>query len=153
MAYFYIRAAPCEDVSEGTKICGQRMPRSACASAQADQGLRCPLTESLGTLESINEEQMPGRDIAHAWDDSESVHFAHAQRHIYAWRGPYRIQNPKYGTGCCHFVTREITFVTSCLLSCLHYAPSKKNFALTAVWSRPLFGRDAKIIFCLKSGE
>ena len=27
-------------------ICGQRMPRSACAFAQSDQGLRCPLTES-----------------------------------------------------------------------------------------------------------
>ena len=35
-------------------ICGQRRPRSACASAQSDQDLRCPLTESLDTIECIN---------------------------------------------------------------------------------------------------
>ena len=28
-------------------ICGQRRPKSACAFAQADLGLRCPLTESI----------------------------------------------------------------------------------------------------------
>ena len=32
----------CENVSSG--MCGQRRPRLACASAQADQGIRCPLT-------------------------------------------------------------------------------------------------------------
>ena len=31
-------------------LCGQRKPRSACAKAQADQGLRCPLTESMDTV-------------------------------------------------------------------------------------------------------
>ena len=36
-------------VSSG--ICGQRRPRSACASAQSDQGLHYPLSESLGTIE------------------------------------------------------------------------------------------------------
>ena len=36
---------------------------------------------------------MPGRDFAHAWD--ESVHFAHAQRHIFAWRGPCVFSNAK----------------------------------------------------------
>ena len=41
-------------------ICGQRRPRSACASAQSDQGHRCPQTESLDTIECINGEQMPG---------------------------------------------------------------------------------------------
>ena len=30
-------------------------------------------------------------DRAYTWDDSENVHFAHAQRHIFAWRGPYCI--------------------------------------------------------------
>ena len=63
-------------VSSG--ICGQRKPRSACASAQPDQGSRCPLTKSLDTIECINGEQMPGADIAYAWDESEPVHFAHA---------------------------------------------------------------------------
>ena len=29
-------------------ICGQQRPRSACASANADKGLRCPLIESFG---------------------------------------------------------------------------------------------------------
>ena len=41
-------------------ICGQRRSRSACASAQPDQGLCCPLTESLKTIECVNGEQMPG---------------------------------------------------------------------------------------------
>ena len=40
-------------------ICRQRKPRSACVSAQCDQDLRCPLTESLCTMEYINGEQMP----------------------------------------------------------------------------------------------
>ena len=31
-------------------ICGQRRPRSACAPAQADLGLRCPFIEALGTI-------------------------------------------------------------------------------------------------------
>ena len=47
-------------------ICGQRRPRSACASAQADHGLRCPLTESLDTTECINGEQSPD-DFVFAW--------------------------------------------------------------------------------------
>ena len=40
-----IWAFPCENVCSGK--CGQRRPRSDCASAQADQGLHCPLTESM----------------------------------------------------------------------------------------------------------
>ena len=48
----FIWAAPCKNVSSG--ICGQRRPRSACASAQSDQGLWYPLTESLDTIECIN---------------------------------------------------------------------------------------------------
>ena len=35
------RAVPCQNVSSG--MCGQRMPRSACAYAQSDQGLHCLL--------------------------------------------------------------------------------------------------------------
>ena len=38
-------------------ICGQRRPRSACASAQAVQDLRCPLTESSDTIACINEDK------------------------------------------------------------------------------------------------
>ena len=51
-------AALCEYVSSG--ICGQKMPRSACASAYSGQGLPCPQTESLNTVECFNGEQMPG---------------------------------------------------------------------------------------------
>ena len=40
-----IWAVPCENVSSG--IYGQHRPRSACTSAQPDQDLYCPLTESL----------------------------------------------------------------------------------------------------------
>ena len=46
-----------KNVSSG--ICGQRRPRSDCASAQSDQGLRCPLTDSLNTTECMNAEQRP----------------------------------------------------------------------------------------------
>ena len=57
--------------------------------AQSDQGSHCSLTESLDTVECINGEQMPRSDFtAHACVKSESEHFAHAQRHIFAWRGP-----------------------------------------------------------------
>ena len=71
-------------------ICGQRRRRSDCASAQSDQGLCCPLTESFDTTEYINREQMPGWDIAHAryelaW---KFVHFAHVRKHLFAWRCP-----------------------------------------------------------------
>ena len=44
----------------GSEICGQRRPRSACASALSDQDLHRPLTESLDTAECMNGEQMPG---------------------------------------------------------------------------------------------
>ena len=50
-------------------ICEQRRPRSNCASAQADQDLRCPQTESLDTTECFNGEQMHGRGFAHVQDD------------------------------------------------------------------------------------
>ena len=50
-------AAPCKNLSLG--ICRQQRPRSACASAQSDQGLHCMLTESLDTTECKNGEQRP----------------------------------------------------------------------------------------------
>ena len=52
-----VRAAPCGNVS--VSICRQRRPRSACASMQSDQGIHCPQTESLDTIECFNGEQMP----------------------------------------------------------------------------------------------
>ena len=51
----FIWIAPCEIVSSG--ICGQRRPRSDCASAQSDQGPHCLLTESSDTTECMNGEQ------------------------------------------------------------------------------------------------
>ena len=41
----------------------------ACASAQSDQGLHCPLTDYLDTTECTNEEQRPGCYFTHAQDD------------------------------------------------------------------------------------
>ena len=73
----------CENMSSG--IYGQRRPRSACASAQSDQGFHYPLTELLDTTECMNGEQKPGRDLAHAHD---GTYFAHAWRPFFAWRGP-----------------------------------------------------------------
>ena len=55
---FFIWASPCEKMSLG--ICGQRRPRSVCASAQSYLNLYCPLTGSLDTLEYINGEQRYG---------------------------------------------------------------------------------------------
>ena len=46
-------------VKTSSGICGQRRPRSDCASAQSDQGLQCPLKESLDTREWMNGEQRP----------------------------------------------------------------------------------------------
>ena len=63
-------------------VCGQRRPRSACASAQSDQGLHCPLTISLGTSECMIVEQMPGRYFVH-------VQGARVRRHFFALRGQY----------------------------------------------------------------
>ena len=50
-------------------ICGQRSPRSACASAQSDQGFHCPLIESFDTTECKNGEQRPRWYFVHAQDD------------------------------------------------------------------------------------
>ena len=57
----------CENVS--SDICGQRRPRSNCASTQSDQGLRCSQIESLTTTECFNEEQMPEWGFAHVRDN------------------------------------------------------------------------------------
>ena len=39
-------------------ICGQRRSKSACANAQADLGLRCPLTELMDILVYVDEQRM-----------------------------------------------------------------------------------------------
>ena len=38
------------------------------STAQSDQGFCCPLTESLATIECINEEQRPGCDFVQVHD-------------------------------------------------------------------------------------
>ena len=43
--------------------------RSDCADAQSDQGLHCPLAESLDTTECMKGEQRPGWYFAHAQND------------------------------------------------------------------------------------
>ena len=42
------------------------MPRSACAIAQADLGLRCPLTESMDILVYVKEQRMLRADCTNA---------------------------------------------------------------------------------------
>ena len=79
LLFITIWTAPCEHVSSG--ICGQRMPRSACASAQSDQVLHYPLTKYLDTTEYKKGEQRAGRHFARAQDDL-NAHFAHVQRHV-----------------------------------------------------------------------
>ena len=41
----------------------------SCASAQTDQGLYCPLAESLDTIECIKRQQRPGWDLVHVQGD------------------------------------------------------------------------------------
>ena len=43
-------------------ICGQRRPWSACAFAQADLGLRCPLTESMDIVVYVDKQRMSRPD-------------------------------------------------------------------------------------------
>ena len=62
----HIWATPCQNVSLG--FCQQRKPRSACTFAQSDQGLCCPLTDSLDTTECFSGEQMPTWDFKHMQD-------------------------------------------------------------------------------------
>ena len=81
-------ALPCENVSSG--ICRQRWSRSACTSALSDQGLSCPLQESLDTTECMDWEQRPGWYFAHVQNDM-FTHFAHVQRHFFTWDGPYHL--------------------------------------------------------------
>ena len=45
---------------KSSSICGQQRPGSACASAQSDQGLHIPLTESFDTIKCIHGKQMLG---------------------------------------------------------------------------------------------
>ena len=52
-----------------TGMCRQQRPRSAWASIQSDQGLHCPLTESLDTTECISGEQRSGLYFTHSQDD------------------------------------------------------------------------------------
>ena len=43
-------------------ICRHCRPRSACAIAQADQGLHCMLTESMDTVVYVNKQRMLSSD-------------------------------------------------------------------------------------------
>ena len=43
-------------------ICGQHRPRSACAYAQADQGLLCQLTEPVDTVVYADKQKIPRLD-------------------------------------------------------------------------------------------
>ena len=119
----YIWAAPCKNVSSG--IYGQRRTRS-------DQGLHCPLIESLGTTEGINGEQRPGWYFAHAQNDL-NARFAHVRRHFCAWRGPYDLEYewPKLFQFSRFFrgmdtLTEEIT-ILHCFASLLKRIYSKRE--------------------------
>ena len=74
-----IWTAPCENVSSA--ICRRRRPRSACASAQSDQDLHWPLTESLDTTKYMK--RAKARMILCAcagW--SEPAYFVQFRRHF-----------------------------------------------------------------------
>ena len=51
-------------------ICAQGRPWSGCSSTQSDQGLRCPQTELLDTIECSSGEQIREWDFAHVQNDA-----------------------------------------------------------------------------------
>ena len=59
------RAMGRENVSSG--ICGQCGASLACASVQSDQGLHCPLTQSLTSTECMNGGKGPDAHCACAF--------------------------------------------------------------------------------------
>ena len=68
-------AAPCINMT--SDIGRQRRPKSACASIQSDQGLHCPLTESLNTLNVSIEIKCPDESLRMRRINL-NVHFGHA---------------------------------------------------------------------------
>ena len=51
------------------QFAGQHRPWSACAFVQADQGLRCPLTEPIVIAVYVDEQKMPASDCTDAHAD------------------------------------------------------------------------------------
>ena len=81
-------AVPCKNVP--LDISGQRRPRSACASAQSDQDLPCPLTESLeDTTECTNGEQRPRCNTLRMRRMIWIFPFSTFWMHFFTWHGPY----------------------------------------------------------------
>ena len=73
-------------------ICAQRRPRSPCTSAQSDQGLHCPLTESLDTTESVNGENRPAfycfalqANLEWYCSHLPQCHFSHGEAHVHVF--------------------------------------------------------------------
>ena len=64
---------PCKKGPSGTN--SKQRHGLACPSVQSDQGLHCPLIESLDTTECMNGEQRPRWYFAHVQDDL-NLHFA-----------------------------------------------------------------------------
>ena len=58
---------------ESSDICGQQRPRSACASAQSDQGLHYPLTESFDILQNITIASQGTDDFANVQDVNSHI--------------------------------------------------------------------------------
>ena len=69
--------------------CGQQQPRSACPSAQSDQGLHCLLI--FGCYRMFERRAKAWMILCTHAGWSESVHFVHVRRHHFTWCGPFRI--------------------------------------------------------------
>ena len=50
--------------------CSDELSMKSFITSGPDQGLRCPLRDSLASKEYINGEQTPGWDFTHVWDKS-----------------------------------------------------------------------------------
>ena len=78
---------PCENVSSG--ICGQWRPRSACASALSDQDLLLSANWITGYYRMYEWRAKARMILCTCAGWYESLHFAHVQRHFFAWCSPF----------------------------------------------------------------
>ena len=137
------------DAKTSLRAYADRMPRSACASAQSDQGLHCPLTESFDTTEQWRTKAQMRPCACAGW--CESAYFAHAQRYFFAWRGPDGCSQSLFVfvTIClCHNVSqlgRPLWNVTS---GHMRIAKVQIRLRFRAVWSGPSLSAYKTLGYC-----
>ena len=111
---------------------GQRRSRSDCMDAQSDQGLRCPQTESLDTIEFCNVQEMPGWDYACArW--CLNLHILRIFKGtFFYWRGPDNLR---------HTQRRAARLLNHWMLPILVYRCTTENSTKAISEKQPLLSK------------